>query len=246
MTAADPQPPAAIVPMPARRRFGIAAAVSVACHLIILLLIGLLSGRTPIRPTVLIPIELTIAEAAADSLVLGAGGQPEAPPKTVEAPATGGKPSEEKPSSAGGRAKAAPAPPKVLTSKSGTEPAGAEGTGEAPAGPGGQEEKPAGPTRGPNIVGSAKPLYPKDALDQRLEGTVTISVLVAADGSISSVTVADSSGHPKLDQAARAAVERSWTFTPGLKNGEPVSDKRTIAFVFTAGNGQTPPNVDLR
>jgi len=246
MTAADPQLLASVAPMPARRRFGVAAASSVACHLLILLVIGLLSGRTPIRPPVLIPIELTIAEAAADSLVLGAGGQPEVPPKLAEAPAASKEPPKEKPSSSGGKAKAAPAPPKLLTSKSGTEPAGAQGTGEAPAGDGGQEEKPAGPTRGPNIIGSAKPLYPKDALDQRLEGTVTISVLVADDGSVSAVTVAGSSGHAKLDQAAKTVVERNWTFDPGLENGKPVPGNRTITFVFTAGNGQTPPNVDIR
>ncbi len=246
MTAAHPQLPAAIAPMPARKRFGIAAASSVAVHLLLLLLIGLLSGRTPLHPPVLIPIELMIAEAGADSLVLGAGGRPEAPPKVVEAPAAREEPPREKPASSGGRAKVAPAPPKLLTSKSGTEPAGAQGTGEAPAGEGGREQKPAGPTRGPTIVGSAKPLYPKDALDQRLEGTVVLAVLVAADGSTSSVTVADSSGHAKLDQAAKAAVERNWSFTPALENGKPVPGKRTITFVFTAGNGQTPPSVDIR
>ena len=246
MTAAHPQLPPAIAPMPARRRFGIAAASSLAVHLLLLLLIGLLSGRAPLRPPVLIPIELMIAEAGADSLVLGASGRPEAPPKVVEAPAVSDEPPKEKPSSSGGKAKAAPAPPKLLTSKSGTEPTGAQGTGEAPAGDGGREQKPAGPTRGPNIVGSAKPLYPKDALDQRLEGTVTIAVLVADDGSTSSVTVADSSGHAKLDQAAKAAVERSWSFSPALENGKPVPGKRTITFVFTAGNGQTPPSVDIR
>jgi len=246
MTAADPHLLAAVAPMPAPRRFGIAAASSVAVHLLILLLIGLLSGRTHVHPPVLIPIELTITEAAADSLVLGGGGQPETPPKVVEAPASSNEPPKEKPSSSGGKAKAAAAPPKLLTSKSGTEPAGTQGTGEAPAGDGGREEKPAGPTRGPNIVGSARPLYPKDALDQRLEGTVTLAVLVADDGSVASVTVADSSGHPKLDQAAKAAVERSWAFSPALENGKPVPGKRTITFVFTAGNGQTPPNVDIR
>lgn len=246
MTAANPQLPAAIGPMPAQKRFGIAAASSVAVHLLILLLIGLLSGRTPIRPPVLIPIELTIAEASADSLVLGAGGQPEVPPKLSEAPADSNEPVKEPPSSSGGRAKAAPAPPKLLTSRSGTEPAGTQGTGDAPAGPGGREAKPAGPTRGPNIIGSATPLYPKDALDQRLEGTVTISVLVAGDGSISAVTVADSSGHAKLDQAAKTVVERNWSFSPALQNGKPVPGNHTITFVFTAGNGQTPPNVDIR
>lgn len=233
MTAATSQPPPAIAPMPARRRFGIATASSVACHLLLLLLIGLLSGRTAVRPPILIPIELTMAEAAADTLVLGPGGHPEAPPKTTQAPAAGPKPSTQKPSSRGGLAASAPAPPKLLTSKSGTEPAGPEGVGKEAAGPGGREEKPAGPTRGPDIVGGSRPMYPKDALDQGLEGRVTLSVVITADGAVSSVAVAKSSGHPILDQAAARAVEGNWSFQPGLENGKPVSGKCSITFSFS-------------
>lgn len=234
MSAANPQPPAAIAPMPARRRFGIATACSIGCHLFVLLLIGLLSGRTAVRPEMLIPIELTMAEAAADTVVLGPGGHPQAPEKTTPAPAAAPTPSKQQPSSRGGRAGPAPAPPKVLTSKSGTEPAGPEGVGKEAAGPGGREEAPAGPTRGPNIVGGPRPIYPKDALDQGLEGRVTLSVVVAADGAISSVTVAKSSGHPVLDQVAVSAVEGSWSFQPGLENGRPTSGKCAITFVFSS------------
>jgi len=218
--------------MPARRRFGIATASSVACHLFLLLLIALLSGRTPVRPPILIPIELTMAEAAADSLVLGPGGHPEAPQKTTQAPAASPEPSKQRPSSRGGRAASAPAPPKLLTSKSGTEPAGPEGVGKEVAGPGGQKEAPAGPTRGPNIVGGPRPVYPKDALDQGLEGRVTLSALIGADGAVSSVTVAKSSGHPILDRAAVRAVQGNWSFQPGLENGKPVSGKCAITFSF--------------
>ncbi len=232
MTAATSQPPASIAPMPARRRYGIATASSVACHFFVLLLIGLLSGRTPVRPDILIPIELTMAEAAADSLVLGPGGHPEAPQKTTPAPAASPKPSKQQPSSQGKAAASAPAPSKLLTSESGTEPAGPEGVGDEAAGPGGEEEAPAGPTRGPDIVGGPRPIYPKDALDQGLEGRVTLSVLVAADGAVSSVTVEKSSGHPILDRVAVRAVEGNWSFQPGLENGKPVSGKCAITFAF--------------
>ncbi len=220
------------------RRFGIAGGCSVAFHAVVLVAIGLLFGRTPIRPPVLIPIELTMAEAAADGLLLGAGGQPDAPKRTSESAAAKREPAKEQPSSSGGRAKSAPAAPKLLTAKSGTEPAGPEGVGADAAGPGGEEEKPAGPTRGPGIVGGPEPVYPKDALDQGLEGRVSLSVLVSADGSASSVAVAKSSGHELLDRAAVRAVKSGWTFRSALENGEPVEGKCAVTFVFSSAKVQ--------
>ena len=246
MTASDPQRSTATAPMPAEKRYGIATVSSLTFHLLVLLIVGLLAGRTPLPPEVLIPIELTMAEAAADDLLPGAGGHPEAALKTTSAPAPSAEPSKPKPSSPGGRTETAPAPPKVLTAKSSPEPAGPEGVGKEPAGPGGQEEVPAGPTRGPNIVRGALPMYPKDALDQGLQGTVALSVLVAKDGSITSVKAAKSSGHESLDRAAQRAIERGWTFEPALENGKPVPGKRTVTFVFSAGAGEAPPTVTRR
>ncbi len=225
--------------MPARKRYGIATASSVTTHLAVVLLVGFLGGRTPARPEILIPIELTMSGQAGAQLELGGGGHPEAAPKETSPPSTAPQPRKEQPSSKGGTAKAAPAPPKILTSKKGTEPAGPVGVGKEPAGPGGEEDKPAGPTKGPGILGGTPPIYPKDALDRGLEGKVSLSVLVAGDGSVSSVSVAKSSGHEVLDQAAVRAVKRDWKFQPGLKEGKPAPGSVTITFEFTSGKVQT-------
>jgi len=60
--------------------------------------------------------------------------------------------------------------------------------------------------------------YPREAARLRQHGTVTLSVLVGADGVPQAVDVEKSSGFRSLDEAARAAVRR-WTFQPGTRNG---------------------------
>ncbi len=235
MTAPAEQLPGSAVPMPAERRFAIATAFSAAIHLAVLLLVGVLAGRTPVRPPILIPIELTMAEGVSGSLELGGGGQPGAEAKRPESPSTPAKPEKPKPSSAGGGKKPGPAPPKLLTSEKGTEPAGPENVGKEAGGEGGQEELPKGPTRGPGVVGGPAPVYPKDALDQGLEGRVRLVVVVGEDGAVSSISVEESTGHEILDRAALRAVRKGWIFEPGLTDGEPAPGTVTVTFEFTAG-----------
>jgi len=235
MTAATDEITPRVEPMPARRRYGIATAFSLAFHLALLLLVGLLGARTPVQPDILIPVELTLSGQAGGQIELGGGGHPEAAPKEAEHPSTAPEPAKEQPSSKGGEAKAAPAAPKILTSDKGAEPAGPVAAGAEAEGAGGEQKKPAGPTKGPGVLGGTPPIYPKDALDRGLEGKVSLSVTVAANGSVSSVSVAQSSGHELLDAAAIRAVKRDWKFQPGLKEGEPASGSVTVTFEFTSG-----------
>lgn len=66
------------------------------------------------------------------------------------------------------------------------------------------------------------PAYP--ALSRRIgeEGRVILRVLVDASGSAEEVQVRDSSGHPRLDEAAQRAVQ-SWRFAPARRGEEPVA-----------------------
>ena len=66
------------------------------------------------------------------------------------------------------------------------------------------------------------PAYP--ALSRRIgeEGRVILRVLVGTAGSAEEVQVRTSSGHPRLDQAARAAVQR-WKFVPARRGEHPVA-----------------------
>lgn len=63
------------------------------------------------------------------------------------------------------------------------------------------------------------PAPPYPLLSRRLgeQGTVQLAVWVDAQGLVSEVRLARSSGHPRLDAAAQQAV-RGWRFVPGRRN----------------------------
>jgi protein TonB len=119
-----------------------------------------------------------------------------------------------------------------LTAKSGLEPAGPTGKGSQADGPGGPTEESGGPSYGASAAGGPLPIYPKNALDQDLEGKVILSVKVGADGKAESVTVTQSSGQAMLDQAATRAA-RSWAFQPAMAKGKPAAGTVTLIFEFT-------------
>jgi protein TonB len=66
------------------------------------------------------------------------------------------------------------------------------------------------------------PTYPREALLDGFEGTVVLKVLVDVDGKPLSVEIERSSGHRKLDDAARRQVLRKWMFRPAIRNGRAV------------------------
>lgn len=63
------------------------------------------------------------------------------------------------------------------------------------------------------------PAYPRDAMSKGLEGTVVLKVLVDVDGTPISVEIERSSGHFKLDDAAKRQVLRKWKFKPAIVDG---------------------------
>lgn len=77
----------------------------------------------------------------------------------------------------------------------------------------------------------AKPVYPKDDLRERHQGTVTIRFLISADGSVAGTKVARSSGYPSLDEAARSALEKC-QFRPALKDGQAVDAWVAVQYVW--------------
>ncbi|MBL8405933.1 MAG: energy transducer TonB [Dechloromonas sp.] len=76
-----------------------------------------------------------------------------------------------------------------------------------------------------------KPVYP--ALSRRLseEGKVLLKVRVSAQGAALEVVVSKSSGFPRLDAAAVAAVER-WRFVPARRGDEPVDSSVVVPIAF--------------
>ncbi|HEX3432086.1 MAG TPA: energy transducer TonB [Rhizomicrobium sp.] len=64
--------------------------------------------------------------------------------------------------------------------------------------------------------------YPAMAVRLNQQGTTTIRFMVNADGSVSNVHVAKSSGHEMLDDAAIRCAS-SWRYRPALQNGQAVA-----------------------
>jgi periplasmic protein TonB len=63
------------------------------------------------------------------------------------------------------------------------------------------------------------PAYPPVARRREQQGTVTVRVLVGADGSVERAEIADSSGFETLDDAALETVRSRWRFVPARRGG---------------------------
>lgn len=81
------------------------------------------------------------------------------------------------------------------------------------------------------------PAYPPEALARELEGTVMLKVLVDVDGSPLSVEIERSSGHRRLDDAARRQVLRKWKFRPAIKDGQAIQVYGIVPVSFTLTRG---------
>jgi len=91
--------------------------------------------------------------------------------------------------------------------------------------------KPTGVTAPALIAGGAKCLtsyYPPIAVRLNQEGTTEIMVHVGADGSVTGVDIAGSSGHDSLDQASIKCAMNAWKFSPAMQNGQPVASTRPM------------------
>lgn len=95
------------------------------------------------------------------------------------------------------------------------------GTKGGPSGTsGGGDAAPAAPPAPPaervaaSLRAEATPEYPQELIEDDVEGSVTVKILVAADGSVESVKLVSSSGYSAMDRAAIAAGYR-FQFNPG-------------------------------
>ena len=82
----------------------------------------------------------------------------------------------------------------------------------------------------PTLLTQVKPQYTADALRQRIQGTVTLEVVVSREGIPVDIRVTHSLD-PGLDKEAIAAV-REWRFIPARLGSTPVDMLVTIALDF--------------
>lgn len=83
----------------------------------------------------------------------------------------------------------------------------------------------------PAVVTSVHPRYTPEAMAARIEGKVTLAVVVKADGKVGDVAVERSLG-AGLDQEAVDAAKQ-WTFNPGTKDGKAVAVRVHLEMAFT-------------
>lgn len=85
----------------------------------------------------------------------------------------------------------------------------------------------------PAVVKEVKPSYTDAAKRERIQGSVTLEVVVLKDGTVGEVVVTRSldQTYGLDEQAVKAA--RQWQFKPGKKDGQPVPVRVELEFTFT-------------
>jgi protein TonB len=84
---------------------------------------------------------------------------------------------------------------------------------------------------GTQMVAGKPPRYPVDSRRKREQGTVVLTITLAVDGGVESIAVSQSSGFPRLDNAARDAV-KGWRWKPTIRGGQPVRVKGVVEIPF--------------
>jgi protein TonB len=140
--------------------------------------------------------------------------KPEAKPKKESKKAAAAKVAESKPAQT-------PAPPTPAQS----QPTTAKAAPAKPAVPRATQNAAVSdaPVRvtNPNYAGACPISYPERARKRNQEGTVVVHALIGPDGKPIEVTVAQSSGHPLLDEAAQEAIANC-AFVPQKVGGRAV------------------------
>ncbi len=78
------------------------------------------------------------------------------------------------------------------------------------------------------LLSRVQPVYPPEALNQQLQGTVRAHLTIGRDGSVENVQV---EGEPLLAQASAVAL-REWRFQPSSLNGAAVGAEISVTIVF--------------
>ena len=82
----------------------------------------------------------------------------------------------------------------------------------------------------PSVLEKVDPVYTEEARQQKISGSVMLSIVVGVDGKARDIQIVRSL-EPTLDQKAVEAVEK-WVFRPGTKNGTPVSVRSQVEINF--------------
>ncbi len=74
-------------------------------------------------------------------------------------------------------------------------------------------------------------VYPQEAIDNKIKGTVFITFIIEKDGSVSNVAIVNGV-HPLLDTEALRVISSSPRWGPGLQRGQAVRVRYSISLTF--------------
>lgn len=177
------------------------------------------------------PVSISAAPPVAALQAPSPASPPEAAAPVVEARAPGVELSENGPvanpehTEPGRHLNGNPIPAKSGPARETTDARSGEG------GPGGSAGGGTGGVRQPAYVRKGELIYPAAARRRREEGVVLLELVVAADGTLESARIKQSSGYPDLDRAALEAEKKS-RFHPALMAGRPVASRVEIPCRF--------------
>jgi TonB family protein len=85
----------------------------------------------------------------------------------------------------------------------------------------------------PAVIYEVKPDYTREAMQQGIQGSVVMAVVVLEDGDVGDIRIASSlDAEYGLDSQAVSAM-RQWKFRPGSKDGKPVAVEVHVQMTFT-------------
>ena len=108
---------------------------------------------------------------------------------------------------------------------------GGAGPGQG-GGVGGGVYRPGAGINLPRLLREVKPQYTPEAMRAKIQGTVSLEVVVLPDGTIGDVRVTKSLDPVFGLDAQAIAAARQWRFAPGTRFGEPVAVALTIELLF--------------
>jgi len=182
--------------------------------------------------------EHTPTAAPAPAAEAAAAAEPAPAPSKAKTPArTPAKPRPPvRPSPPPAKAVSAAAAPSAAANEAKGDPAPAADTAPAVPAHGDTGSAHAAPFTEPRFdaayLANPRPAYPPVSRQLGEQGKVILRVRVGADGSPRRVELERSSGYPRLDRAAREAVER-WRFVPARRGDTPVEATVLVPVAFS-------------
>ena len=116
----------------------------------------------------------------------------------------------------------------------------AEGSGAVPSGPTTAVVRPAPAEelKDPELVEFVEAEYPKEALEQGIQGTVVLKLTITKEGRVKEAEVMTPAGHG-FDEAAREAALK-FVYKPATRDGKPFAVKIPYAYRFTIQEVEKP------